>query len=131
MASGHLPEVHGFDINIGGCQLGSPGKGGYFSPWSISALKDVDVPEGTYLTDYLTDQAVELVRKKGDRPFFLNMWYYSVHTPIQAKKEKIKKYEAKARAMGLEKVEAFAEGVEVRFQSVVIGGVGPRLIGQR
>ena len=23
-ADGHLPEDHGFDINIGGCQLGSP-----------------------------------------------------------------------------------------------------------
>ena len=32
---GHLPEDHGFEVNIGGCHRGSPGAGGYFSPWTI------------------------------------------------------------------------------------------------
>ena len=73
-------------------------------------LADADVPEGTYLTDYLTDQVLELIRHKDERPFFLNLWYYTVHTPIQAKPEKIAKYEAKARALGLDQVETFAEG---------------------
>jgi len=107
------PEHHGFDRNIGGCYAGSPalGEGGYFSPWTIEALKDADVPDGTYLTDYLTDQTLDLLRKRNtDRPFFLNLWYYSVHTPIEAKEKKIKKYEEKARKMGLDKVETFEEG---------------------
>ena len=52
---GHSPQDHGFDINVGGAHQGSPGKGGYFSPWTIPPLEDADVPEGTYLTDYLTD----------------------------------------------------------------------------
>jgi len=107
---GHMPQDHGFDVNIGGCQTGSPGHGGYFSPWSIPVLENADVPEGTYLTDYLTDQAIEQIRNKGEAPFFLNLWYYSVHTPIQAKPEKIKKYEAKARAMGLDTQKTFEEG---------------------
>ena len=34
---GSLPEDHGFDVNIGGCHVGSPGTGGYFSPWTIPA----------------------------------------------------------------------------------------------
>jgi arylsulfatase A-like enzyme len=107
---GHLPEDHGFDVNVGGCHAGSPGRGGYFAPWSIGALQDANVPDGTYLTDYLTEKAVELIHSANERPFFLNMWYYSVHTPIQAKPEKIRKYEAKAVAMGLDKVETFADG---------------------
>jgi len=107
---GYLPQDHGFDVNVGGCHAGSPGRGGYFSPWNIGPLQGVDVPEGTYLTDYLTDQAIELIQGNGDSPFFLNMWYYSVHTPIQAKEEKIKKYEAKAAAMGLDKLETFQDG---------------------
>ncbi|MEE2995354.1 MAG: sulfatase [Gemmatimonadota bacterium] len=107
---GHMPQDHGFDVNIGGCQTGSPGHGGYFSPWSIPVLENADVPEGTYLTDYLTDQAIEQIRNKGEAPFFLNLWYYSVHTPIQAKPEKIKKYEAKTRAMGLDTQKTFEEG---------------------
>jgi len=107
---GHRPEDHGFDVNIGGCHDGSPGRGGYFSPWSIPALEGADVPDGTYLTDYLTDQAIEQIRTKDEAPFFLNLWYYSVHTPIQAKPEKIKKYEAKAKAMGLDTQKTFEEG---------------------
>ena len=107
---GHLPEDHGFDVNIGGAHQGSPGSGGYFSPWTIPPLENADVPAGTYLTDYLTDQTLELLHQRDDRPFFLKLCYSSVHTPIQAKAEKIAKYEAKAKAMGLDQVQTFAEG---------------------
>ncbi len=108
--AGHLPEDHGFEINIGGAHQGSPGRGGYFSPWTVPPLADADVPAGTYLTDYLTDGALDLIRDRDERPFFLNLWYYTVHTPIQAKPEKIAKYEAKAKDLGLDPLQAFAEG---------------------
>ena len=104
------PDEHGFEVNVGGCEQGSPGRGGYFSPWTIPVLDDVDVPDGTYLTDYLTDRVIDLIENRDDRPFFLNLWYYTVHTPIQAKREKIEKYEEKAKAMGLDKIEPFEEG---------------------
>jgi len=107
---GHLPENHGFEANVGGCQAGSPGRGGYFSPWSIPALVDADVPEGTHLTDYLTDRAIELIENRDERPFFLNLWYYAVHTPIQAKAEKIQAYEARIKEQGLDQVQALEEG---------------------
>jgi len=109
---GHMPQDHGFQVNIGGCHQGSPGKGGYFSPWTVPVLADVDVEEGTYLTDYLTDQVVDLIQNHDheEQPFFLNLWYYTVHTPIQAKPEKIAKYEEKAQVMGLDQVQIFAEG---------------------
>jgi arylsulfatase A-like enzyme len=109
-SEGHLPTDHGFEINIGGCEAGAPYGGGYFSPWTIPALRNVDVPDSTYLTDYLTDGAIDLIRRKGDAPFFLNMWYYSVHEPIQAKPELIQKYRDKAKAMGLDKQDPFKEG---------------------
>jgi arylsulfatase A-like enzyme len=109
-AEGSGPQDHGFGVNVGGCEVGSPGRGGYFSPWTIPALQDVDVPEGTYLTDYLTDRAIDLILNRDQRPFFLNMWYYSVHARIQAKPEKIPRYEAKARSMGLDTQKTFEEG---------------------
>ena len=107
---GHLPQDHGFDVNIGGYHMGSPGHGGYFSPWSIDPLVDADVPEGTYLTDHLTDHVVDLIQGTDDeQPFFLNLWYYSVHTPIQAKADRIARYEQKARDVGLDQLETFSE----------------------
>jgi arylsulfatase A-like enzyme len=108
-AEDHRPQDHGFDVNVGGCHMGSPGRGGYFSPWTIEPLVDADVPEGTYLTDYLTDHVVDLIDGADERPFFLNLWYYSVHTPIQAKQERVAYYEQKARDLGLDQLETFTE----------------------
>jgi arylsulfatase A-like enzyme len=98
---------HGFDVNIGGCGWGLP-KNGYFSPWGIPTL--ADGPEGEYLTDRLTDEAIRLIRQNDGRPFFLNLWYYAVHTPIQAKADKSAKYEAIARELGLDQAETFLPG---------------------
>lgn len=108
-----LPLNHGFDVNIGGTHRGSPGPTGHFSPWAIDdpALDNADVPDGTCLDDHLTDRAVELIRNRDpERPFFLSMWYYLVHTPVQGKPELVEKYKAKAAAMGLDDVEALVEG---------------------
>ena len=102
------PDRHGFEVNVGGCEWGCPIKG-YFAPWGIPVIDD-EAPEGTYLTDYLTDRAIALIRENDDRPFYLNLWYYAVHTPIQAKPELVARYEAKARAMGLDRVRTFEEG---------------------
>ncbi len=107
---GAYPTDYGFDVNIGGCEAGSPGREGYFSPWGIPVLQDADVPPGTYLTDYLTDQAIELIEGAGEQPFFLNLWYYTVHTPIEAKPDTIAKYEAKARRLGLDQIDPMVEG---------------------
>ena len=43
-------------------------------------------PKG-HLTDYLTSEAVKAIKKNKNRPFFLYMAYWAVHSPLQAKKE--------------------------------------------
>ncbi len=103
-----LPENFGFDVNIGGCEWGHPSYG-YFSPYHIPTLEDG--PEGEYLTDRLTDEAIELIRKApDDKPFFLNFCHYAVHNPIQAKPEDILKFQEKASRMRLDRTEALIEG---------------------
>ena len=111
---GHYPTDHGFDVNVGGCEMGNPaGKGGsYFSPWKIPGLENAETPDGTYLPDYLTTRAIDLIERCDDQPFYMNFWFYLVHTPIQAKAEKIAKYEEKARRLGLDQLKIFEEGEE-------------------
>ena len=92
------PQHHGFDANIGGCHLGYPPT--YWSPYRIENL--ADGPDGEYLTDRLTDEAIALIENSGDQPFFLNLWHYAVHTPIEAPPELVEKYRAKARDLGLD-----------------------------
>ena len=40
-----------------------------------------------YLTDYLTDEAVAAIRTNKNRPFFMYLAHWGVHTPLQAAKE--------------------------------------------
>ena len=43
-------------------------------------------PDG-YLTDYYTQQAVEVIEANRDRPFFLYLAHWAPHTPLQATRE--------------------------------------------
>jgi arylsulfatase A-like enzyme len=102
------PDRHGFDANIGGCDWGLP-HGGYFSPYSNPTLDDG--PEGEYLTDRLTSEAIALIEKRDPaKPFFLNWWHYAVHIPIEAPAGLVAKYRKKAHDMGLDGMKTFEDG---------------------
>ena len=104
----YWPEQHGFEINIGGCHAGHPpGPNHYFAPFSIPTLEQK--PDDDYLTDRLGDEAAALIRQS-DGPFFMNMCFYQVHTPLMAKKEKVDKYRRKVTDLGLDKIEAIVKG---------------------
>ena len=95
----HYPEAQGFDVNIGGHGAGQPGS--FWFPYKSKKGSKNDVPDledgkpGDYLTDVLTDKAIEFMEDSGDQPFFLNLWYYSVHTPVTGKEDKVAKYKEK------------------------------------
>ncbi len=93
---------HGFNVSIAANDHGNPGK--YFYPykgrWSIptTGLKATwevlpNGKPGEYLTDRLTDEAVTFLEENREKPFFLFLSHYAVHTPLQAKKALIRKYQ--------------------------------------
>ena len=109
----HGPAQHGFEVNIGGCGWGHP-LNGYFSPYGLPSLSDG--PDGEYLTDRLTDEAIALVEQcPSDEPFFLNYWPYAVHVPIEAPPDLVDKYREKAHRLGLDAVDPFVEGEPFPF----------------
>lgn len=94
------PQRHGFDKNIGGCDWGMP-QHGFFSPYRIPTLEEG--PEGEYLTDRLTAEAVSLIQAQPQaQPYFLNLSHYAVHVPIQAPAALVEKYQEKAARLGLD-----------------------------
>jgi arylsulfatase A-like enzyme len=103
----HSPLAFGFDVNVGGSDKGCP-EHGYFAPWKLPNLPES--PDGTYLTDRITDEAIALIRASDGRPFFLNWCHYAVHTPIQAPADLVAKYAAKARALGIDQDAAIEAG---------------------
>jgi arylsulfatase A-like enzyme len=82
------PLVQGFDINIGGNRSGAES---YFAPYENPDMEEG--PDGEYLTDRLTHEAVEFIESQNsETPFFLYLSHFAVHTPIEAPDATIAKY---------------------------------------
>jgi len=81
---GNKPEDHGFDFAIDRDELNI---NGHFNE------------NGDYLTDLLTDEAVNFIKdnnpRKTNKPFFVYLSHHAVHTPIQAKPDIIEDFESK------------------------------------
>jgi len=96
-SEGFYPEDNGFDINVGGFEKGSP-MGGYYSPYKNPKL--TDGPNGEYLTDRLTNESIELIKKHDKNyPFALFLSFYNVHTPIEANIKYLKYFNDKLSKM--------------------------------
>ena len=83
------PEWQGYDVNIGGCAYGGPPT--YFDPYLIHNIEPR--LEGEYLPDRLADEASAFIRAHRDDPFFLTLWNYTVHWPMEAPEPLIEKYD--------------------------------------
>lgn len=94
----YAPEQQGFDRYITGFEEGR---------WQGKRFRKGD---NKFISDHLTDCALALIDEADNRPFFLNLWYYAVHTPIKAKPEDIAYFTEKAKKMGLDQVQAFEKG---------------------
>jgi len=90
------PEDHGFMINQGGWDAGSP-HGGYFSPYGNPALKDG--PPGESLPIRLARETAAFIEANRNKPFLAYLSFYSVHAPIQTTSALWRKYRDKAVAM--------------------------------
>jgi arylsulfatase A-like enzyme len=89
-AGEHHPGKRGFDEAI-------VSQGKHFD---FVTNPKVDVPAGAYLADFLTDRAVDFMRRHKDGPFFLYLPHFGVHGPFQAKKELIERFKNKPAAGG-------------------------------
>ena len=102
-----MPNAQGFSWMKCVNRAGAPGS--YFFPYrrkskkAKSGIRYWDVPdltdrkEGDYLTDQLTDYAIEFIdeNEKQQKPFLLCFAHYAVHTPIQAPEPLVNSYKQK------------------------------------
>jgi arylsulfatase A-like enzyme len=99
-SKGSWPTDHGFEINKGGWDVGSP-RGGFFSPWQNPNLESG--PAGESLTLRLGRETADFIEAHKDKPFLAYLSFYTVHGPIQTTPELWNKYRDKATAAGLAK----------------------------
>ena len=89
-----LPQHQGFDTNIAGGETGHPAS--YFWPYGtpndphrVPGLSARGGGKDEYLTDQLTDEALQFIEANRNKPFYLNFCHYAVHAPLQGKQELI------------------------------------------
>ncbi|QNM84815.1 sulfatase-like hydrolase/transferase [Polaribacter pectinis] len=84
----HYPDSFGFDINLGGGEIGAPET--YYHPY---ANEMPGISNGGNTGDYLTDRITELtnnfidtqVTNSPTQPFLAMVSHYGVHTPLEAR----------------------------------------------
>ena len=147
MGKWHLsndPVPYGFDVNIGGTHGGGPPRGYYPPHGKVPGLGDA--PRGEYVTDRLSDEAIKFIEKNKDGQWALYLTHFAVHTPLNAKKELVAKYEAKEKGKlhnhvamatmiqavddGVGRIQAVLDKLDLTDNTVVIfysdnGGYGP------
>ncbi len=106
----HRPEAQGFHTSWHAAP--DPGPPSYFSPYRVTPEGTpggrvrigniTDGPDGEYITDRLTDEAIAFIEDNRDRPFFLNLWQYGVHGPWGHKPEYTAEYAKKTDPQGLQ-----------------------------
>jgi len=54
--------------------------------------------DGAYVTDVIGDKAADFIERHKNERFFLYLPFYSVHSPLQARKDLLEKYKAKSKS---------------------------------
>ena len=117
----YFPAKQGFDASIGGSLGGQPAS--YFFPYHKRPNDRfaVDLPggmKGEYLTDRLTDEAIRVLKKPRDKPLFMYLAHYTVHTPLEPRPDLVAKYKELVKP-GMKHTNAvYAAMVESLDQSV-------------
>lgn len=95
----YWPEAQGFNTTVG---VGGAGPPSYYSPYRVPLFPDG--PEGEYITDRITDEAIRYLetRTTAEEPFFMALWHFAVHGPFQGRKDLYQKYRDKTDPRGLQ-----------------------------
>jgi len=138
------PVEFGFDVNVGGTDSGSPPRGYYPPHPRVPGLENARPEE--YLTDRLTEEAIQFIEENRDEPWCLLLSHFAVHTPLQAKPALEMKYRDKGSgrmhtsAVMAAMIESLDQGVgrlletlerlQLRENTVIVfssdnGGYGP------
>jgi arylsulfatase A len=122
---GRRPDNQGFDLNIGGVSYGGPPS--YFDPYRNPTIEDREA--GEYLTDRLADEAMDFIDENQNRPFFVALWPYTVHWPMDAPQDLVDKWTDRPgfrdNGDGLESAQRYAAMIEA--MDAAIGRIFVRL----
>ncbi|HND53823.1 MAG TPA: sulfatase-like hydrolase/transferase, partial [Pirellulaceae bacterium] len=110
---GFEPTRQGFDFNIAGDVTGTPLS--YFAPFGRGDRKMPGLEQaadGEYLTDRLGKEAAKFIDASRDKPFFLYLPHFAVHTPMKAPADRVARYPAASPFRGAQNNPIYAAMLE-------------------
>ena len=87
------PANQGFDFQVPK-ESGCCPRGGYHPPYSMDGLT-IEGRDDEYLTDRLTELAINFIDRPSEKPYFLFISHFAVHDPIQGRADLVAKYRRK------------------------------------
>ena len=90
------PKDQGFDSDFPHTPNAPGPGGGYLAPWKF--IKDPTITDdvGVNIEDRMSKEAAKYIVAHKDKPFYLNYWAFSVHSPWNARADYIAHFKAKA-----------------------------------
>lgn len=114
------PTQQGYDVNRGGCDYGQPPS--YFDPFAQPKHRHPMIRQGIphlegrkkgqYLTDREAKETIQLIHQWKEKPFFIHLAHYAVHTPIQAEESIAAKYRQTGKSNTNAKYAAMVESID-------------------
>ena len=92
-----LPDLHGFEDVLLSENRGIA-NGTYFHPYHFNREIEKKVSGPEFLTDRQNLEAVGFIERNKDRPFFLYLSHYAVHTQVHGKPEIVSRFRNKITA---------------------------------
>jgi len=100
MAAGdaYEPRDQGFDVDWPHTPKAPGPAGGYLAPWTFIADPAIRDEAGRHVDERMADEAGAFIRASKGRPFFVNFWLFSVHSPWNARADHIEHFTKKTAA---------------------------------
>lgn len=93
---GFEPKDHGFDVDIPHTPNAAGPGSGYFAPWAFIKDPQFKGKPGEHIDEWMAHQAAKFIADRKGKPFFMNFWLYSVHSPWNADPKLIEQFQKTA-----------------------------------
>ena len=129
------PQDQGFDSDFPHTPNAPGPGGGYLAPWKF--IKDPTITDevGMNIEDRMSKEAAKYIAAHKDKPFYMNYWAYSVHSPWNARADYIEHFKSKVdpanpqhNALYAAMVKSLDDGIGRILQAVDDAGIADNTI---
>ena len=89
------PRDQGFAVDFPHTPSAPGPGGGYLAPWKFIKEPGITGQPGEHIEDRMSEEAARYIKSHADKPFYLNYWAYSVHSPWNARRADVERFQSR------------------------------------